>query len=64
VQFGGADALAAEHAGVRMGGRDCTERVGDVVLFRAEVGGDASLLTPARHMVPNEKAMRHVQNTQ
>jgi hypothetical protein len=35
---GGADALAAEHAGVRMGGRDCTERAGAVVLFEpAEV---------------------------
>jgi hypothetical protein len=38
VQCGGADALAAEHAGVRMGGRDCTERAGAVVLFEpAEV---------------------------
>jgi hypothetical protein len=38
VQCGGADALAAEQAGVRMGGRDCTERAGAVVLFEpAEV---------------------------
>jgi hypothetical protein len=43
VQCGGADALAAEHAGVRMGGRDCTERAGAVVLLEpAEVSQETA----------------------
>jgi hypothetical protein len=46
VQCGrGADAVAAEHAGVRMGGRNCTERAGAIVLFEpAEVSQETAQL--------------------